>query len=495
MKQQTAKKTIAATLALSIATMPALSWSGWVDDWMTQKTSTSPSYYEGAKRGYYTGGSFSARWPNGTDYPVTVTMPSIKSGCGGIDAFLGGFSFMNVDYLVQKLQRILSAAPAAAFDIAMKTLAPQVSDTIKSLEAIADRLNNIQLNDCKAAKALVAVASEPFSPIMSQSVKNEMSNSMNDFMVSSGVNDLYQTSKTNLTAVMNSAMGNAPPVGNVVAQASQGGTAGCPSDITDIFGGGSVLDNLATKKGMNANYVKLIRGFIGDVVVQSPTTTNSTYVASYIPPCDKNTDFDTFIDGSAQGKDSAGVCSTITDANANLMQYVSTRMQTISTKMKAKQTLDAANDVPFLNATPLSISLVLKTAIATNTEGEVIGKLSAVTARAFAYYMLLDLLQEATQLQNLSAQIQSQNKDNKAGASPSSCQLALLFDGMKNVDQLTNRTRVLLTTAQQGYANVVNEMNAIEMLVLTMKRFDDTVFSELAGRFGTGVARRATGRS
>src|SRR5262245_42930450 len=74
MKQQTTKKAIAATLALSIATMPALSWSGWVDDWMTQKTSTSPSYYEGAKRGYYTGGSFSARWPNGTDYPVTVTM-------------------------------------------------------------------------------------------------------------------------------------------------------------------------------------------------------------------------------------------------------------------------------------------------------------------------------------------------------------------------------------------------------------------------------------
>lgn len=495
MKRKKSTKVIAATLAVAMTAMPALSWSGWVDDWMTQKTATSPSYYEGAKRGYYTGGTFSARWPNGTDYPVTVTLPSIKSGCGGIDAFLGGFSFMNVDYLVQKLQRILSSAPAAAFDIAMKTLAPQVSDTIKSLEAIADRLNNVQLNDCKAAKALVAVASEPFSPIMSQSVKNEMSNSMNDFLVSSGVNDLYQTSKTNLASVMNSAMGNAPPAGNVVAQASQGGTAGCPSDITDIFGGGSVLDNLAAKKGMNAEYVKLIRGFIGDVVVQSPTTTQSTYVASYVPPCDKNTDFDTFIDGTAQGKDSAGVCSAVTDANANLMRYVSTRMQGISSKMKAKQTLDATTDVPFLNATPLSISLVLKTAIATNTEGEVIGKLSAVTARAFAYYMLLDLLQEATQLQNLSVQIQSQNKDNKAGTSPSSCQLALLFDGMKSVEHLTDRTRVLLSTAQQGYANVVGEMNAIEMLVLTMKRFDDTVFTELSSRFGSGVARRAIGRS
>jgi uncharacterized protein YccT (UPF0319 family) len=28
------------------------------------------------------------------------------------------------------------------------------------------------------------------------------------------------------------------------------------------------------------------------------------------------------------------------------------------------------------------------------------------------------------------------------------------------------------------YANVVGEMNAIEMLVLTMKRFSDTVFSD-----------------
>src|SRR6185369_4988461 len=148
-------------------------------------------YYEGAKRGYYTGGTFSARWPNGNDYPVTVTMPSIKSGCGGIDAFLGGFSFMNVDYLVQKLQNILSAAPAAAFDIALKTLAPQVADTIKSLEAITDRLNSLQLNDCKAAKALVATAASPFSSVMSDSLKAEMKTAQTDFMVSSGAKDLY----------------------------------------------------------------------------------------------------------------------------------------------------------------------------------------------------------------------------------------------------------------------------------------------------------------
>ena len=65
---------------------------------MQQKSSTSPSYYEGAKRGYHTGGSFSARWANNDDRLVTATLPRLKSGCGGIDMFLGGFSFLNVDY-------------------------------------------------------------------------------------------------------------------------------------------------------------------------------------------------------------------------------------------------------------------------------------------------------------------------------------------------------------------------------------------------------------
>ena len=192
MNRTLSTKIIAACLAIAAAVPPLPCWSGWVDDWVQQKSSTSPSYYEGAKRGYYTGGSFSARWANTDDHLFTVSLPKLKSGCGGIDMFLGGFSFLNVDYLVQKLQNILSAAPAAAFDIALKTLAPQVADTIKSLEAITDRLNSLQMNDCKAAKALVATAASPFSSIMSDSLNAEMKTAQTDFMVSSGARDLYQ---------------------------------------------------------------------------------------------------------------------------------------------------------------------------------------------------------------------------------------------------------------------------------------------------------------
>lgn len=130
----------------------------WVDDWLTQRTTTSPNYFSGQQRGYYSGGSFSARWPNSVDYPITVEMPRIKSGCGGIDVFMGGFSFMNTDYLVDKLQGILSGTASVAFDLGLKTLCEQCSNTIKNFEALSDKLNSMQIDECAAAKELVGVS-------------------------------------------------------------------------------------------------------------------------------------------------------------------------------------------------------------------------------------------------------------------------------------------------------------------------------------------------
>ena len=132
--------------------LPSVASSAWVDDWLQQQTTTSPSYFPGQQRGYYSGGSFNARWPSTTDYPITIEPPRIKSGCGGIDVFMGGASFMNTDYLVDKLQGILTGAAAVAFDLALKTLCEQCSNTIKNFEAIADKLHSMQLEECAAAK-------------------------------------------------------------------------------------------------------------------------------------------------------------------------------------------------------------------------------------------------------------------------------------------------------------------------------------------------------
>jgi len=82
--------------------------AGWVDDWLQQSNTTQTGYFQGQQRGYYSAGSFSGRWKSTADYPVTLEMPKVKSGCGGIDVFMGGFSFMDTDSLVDKLQAILS---------------------------------------------------------------------------------------------------------------------------------------------------------------------------------------------------------------------------------------------------------------------------------------------------------------------------------------------------------------------------------------------------
>ncbi len=161
--------------------------AGFVDDWITQHTETSPGYFEGQKRGYFTGGSFSARWPQTKDYLVSVEPPRLQFGCGGIDAFMGGFSFMNFEYLVQKLQRILQAAPAAAFDLALKTLCEPCSNVIKSMNAMSDALNHLQLDDCKAATVIAARAMDPFTD--NAKIHAE---AQKDFSLERGIQDLGQ---------------------------------------------------------------------------------------------------------------------------------------------------------------------------------------------------------------------------------------------------------------------------------------------------------------
>jgi len=72
-------------------------------------------YIKGQQRGYYSGGSFSARMACQKGLFINRAAPRIKAGCGGLDIFTGGISFMNFDYLVKKTGKDLQAAPAAGF--------------------------------------------------------------------------------------------------------------------------------------------------------------------------------------------------------------------------------------------------------------------------------------------------------------------------------------------------------------------------------------------
>jgi len=124
----------------------------WFDTLLDQNVS-SPAVYMNQQRGYFTAGGIQSRTPNSRLRLVSLTPPKITAGCGGIDIFWGGFNFLNPEYLVQAFQNILSHAPAFAFDLALKTLCAQCSETMKALESIANKVNSMASDDCAISKA------------------------------------------------------------------------------------------------------------------------------------------------------------------------------------------------------------------------------------------------------------------------------------------------------------------------------------------------------
>ncbi len=120
---------------------------------------TRAQSYKGQAANYYTGGSAYIRTPIKQAQLVSLTVPEIKAGCGGIDLFSGGFSFINSDQLVQMGKAIVANAVPFAVDLALQTWAPQLKNVKDRLEAIARDINALSLNSCETAQASVAALS------------------------------------------------------------------------------------------------------------------------------------------------------------------------------------------------------------------------------------------------------------------------------------------------------------------------------------------------
>jgi conjugative transfer pilus assembly protein TraH len=153
----------------------------WVDDWFNQSTYSRPNTYNTQRRGYVTGGNLSLRYQQSADHLVNISLPRFKKGCGGIDLFMGSMNYLDADRLEEKFNTIMSAGLATyAFDLALNVLCEPCAKELKSLEAIVDRINQLQLDDCKATKAVVAIAENETG--IGDSEKN--TEAITDFLVS-----------------------------------------------------------------------------------------------------------------------------------------------------------------------------------------------------------------------------------------------------------------------------------------------------------------------
>lgn len=149
----------ACALAISLATASISSYADWIGDFYTSAgagvNATAPQAIASQSAVGYSGGGLSWRVPTKNFQPFAITPPSLKAGCGGIDAYLGGFSFPNKDAFVQALRNFGQAAVGYFFELALRTMAPEIAVTLDVINDLATRVNQFSMNSCRAAKKSV----------------------------------------------------------------------------------------------------------------------------------------------------------------------------------------------------------------------------------------------------------------------------------------------------------------------------------------------------
>ena len=149
----------AVALSLALAFAPVNAGADWIGDFYASAGAgmnvTAPQAITSQSVVGVSGGGLEWRIPNKNFQIVSVTPPRLSSGCGGIDMYLGAYSFPNKDAFVQALRNFGQAAIGYFFQLALKTMAPEIAATLEVINDLAQRMNALGMNSCAAAKQFV----------------------------------------------------------------------------------------------------------------------------------------------------------------------------------------------------------------------------------------------------------------------------------------------------------------------------------------------------
>ncbi len=112
---------------------------------------TAPSTYKNQAAGYYNGGSFYGRVPVQSAQLTHIQMPGFRAGCGGIDAWMGGFSHISSEQLIGAMRQIMGNLGSFGFKLALASLSPEISTVLDDLNAQLQKINALNINTCEAA--------------------------------------------------------------------------------------------------------------------------------------------------------------------------------------------------------------------------------------------------------------------------------------------------------------------------------------------------------
>ena len=374
-------KQIAALLILSLTAISVNVNAGWVDDWVDQSTHSGPQYFEGQKRGYFNAGTYSMRYQNKKEYLFSIQKPRLQSGCGGIDLFMGGFSFLDPEYLMEKMQRALQAAPAIAFDLALKETCPECASTLGKFEGFINELNSMQMSECELGKKIAVDTGmdKNFGQVLS--VINAALTA-EDGSSKMWRHDGEEVEKNN----------------NKPTAEQKRAIEGCSPQFTALFTqNGSLLANIARAKGLE-QYAPYMRAYVGDALIDYK---DNQFSAQAIGSCsDVQVDkIDEILTGNGTIKPISGACTQ--GADRGLLEVVDSLMHSIANKIKSKSGNYTDDEKNFLNSMPSPVFKALNHAAKTNTADFQISVLREPTARAMAFAIIDDLVDKLYELSRM----------------------------------------------------------------------------------------------
>jgi conjugative transfer pilus assembly protein TraH len=457
------------TLAILLFQAPAHAAS-WAESWFDNVSYSNPGSFEDQTRGYLTAGGITGRVDVHNDYLMSLTLPKVKAGCGGIDMFLGGMSFLDPDYLVKKLESILQAAPAVAFQYLLETLDEKMGNIISKMEAATNFLNSIQVNDCRMANRLVQVAKgdDNMSGIIEEmtgykSIKEGFANSYQQSR------EKIQANNNNPTEDLKDALQN------------------CPAEVTDIFKTGSLLAHAAARVGAG-DWADQMRARVGDVYMRWDSN-DKVPLFSAIPACplQDTESSDDFLTGKVQRRalnvpPTSKDCSQ--DGSKGALELARARMQSISDKIRTRGALTDDEKQFVANVHTLPVYRLLEWGVREGVPDSVIGDTDDLVATSLAYQMLNDLTR------SLDFAIDNAERGtNAAGAADANaknvCQTRILSKG---IDQLRDlREEVLRQRSQmrQSYLAALSQAQVSASFASLLKTRD----ADARNQAGTAAGR------